>query len=228
MGNLSSVQSAPDDWPWVWAIRDVEVLDWKRNLSNEDILRTSTAQALPVEIMVGLYLGSAKEASDLHMLESFGITHVVNAAGDRQAGPRGEYADRGIEYLQLDGEDEEGYPMLDRHLQAAREFIGPARRTGRVLVHCAAGLNRSGVLVAAERMLSTRETVLETVAHCRRARGNMVLCNESFQEQLVALARADGRLGPAPGRPGSVVPETPSPPGAARERPAARSALDRL
>ena len=119
-----------------------------------------------------------------------------------------------------DGEDEEKYPMLDRHLQAARAFIGPARRTGRVLVHCAAGLNRSGVLVAAERMLSTRETVLETVAHCRRARGNMVLCNESFQEQLVALARAHGRLGPAP--------TPPSPPGAVRAKPAARSALDRL
>ena len=82
MGNRSSVQSAPDDWPWVWAIRDVEVLDWKRNLSNEDILRTSKAQALPVEIMDGLYLGSAKEASDFAMLESFGITHVLNVADD--------------------------------------------------------------------------------------------------------------------------------------------------
>ena len=144
--------------------------------------------------------------------------------------------------------------MLDRHLEAARNFIGPARRTGRVprrrvnqalsgrarrldsrvaqvLVHCAAGLNRSGVLVAAERMLSTPgETVLETVAHCRKQRGNMIVCNESFQAQLVALARTHDRLGPAPGEEGSVVPEpAPAPPEASRVngRPA-RAALDRL
>ena len=156
------------------------------------------------------------------MLESFGITHV-NAAAP-QAGPRGEYA-AAVRYLQLDGEDE-GASHARPPSPGCSRFIDPLT-DGRVLVHCAAGLNRSGVRGGGAHAVDA-ETVLETVAHCRRARGNMVLCNESFQEQLVALARADGRLGPAPGRPGSVVPETPSPPGAARERPAARSALDRL
>ena len=215
MGNLSSVQSAPDDWPWVWAIRDVEVLDWKRNLSNEDILRTSTAQALPVEIMDGLYLGSAKEASDLHMLESFGITHVVNAATDRQRGPVDEYARRGIEYLQLDGEDEEGYPMISKHLAAARAFIGPARRTGRVLVHCAAGLPL-GVLVAAERMLSTG----------RRSRDDGPLPQGAREHGAVQRATRSGRGAGAGARPPRA--RAPPPPrrgpsaagGALRARPA--------
>ena len=92
----------------------------------------------------------------------------------------------------------------------------------------ACALRDAGVLVAAERMLSTEESVLETVAGCRRRRGNMFLCNESFQAQLVALARARGRLGAAPGEAVSVVSESPPPPPSRRGDRPARAALDRL
>ena len=51
----------------------------------------------------------------------------------------------------------------------------------------------------------------------------MFLCNESFQAQLVALARTSGLLGPAPGQAGSAVADSPPPkppkppPGAPRD-----------
>jgi len=54
-------------------------------------------------------------------------------------------------------------------------------------------------------MLSERETVLVTIAHIRKRRGNAFLWNESFQEQLVQLARNEGLLGPKPGSAGSIV-----------------------
>ena len=223
MGNVfrRAEAEAAEDWPWVWALREPAALDWKDRCADDaERQRVHAQQRLPVEVAPGLLLASAKEAKSLRTLEALGVTHVLNAAGPFQRGPVEDYAARGIAYEELGGEDEEGYAMLESHLDAARAFVATARPDGVVLVHCAAGLNRSGVVVAAERMLSTREDVLSTVAHCRRRRGNMFLCNESFQAQLVALARTNGLLGPAPGREGSVVPDSPPPkpaPGAPRK-----------
>ena len=216
MGNVFRRADAPseaaEDWPWIWALREPAALDWKDRCKDVgEIQLVLGQQCLPVEVAPGLLLASAKEARSLATLEAFSVTHVLNAAGPLQRGPVDEYAARGIAFEELGGEDEEGYAMLESHLDAARAFVAKARPDGVVLVHCAAGLNRSGVVVAAERMLSTREDVLSTVAHCRRRRGNMFLCNESFQAQLVALARTSGLLGPEPGHEGSVVPKFPPP-----------------
>ena len=65
------------------------------------------------------------------------------------------------------------------------------------LIHCHAGINRSGVLATAHLMLAERLPVLEAVARVKEVRGN-VLCNHSFQSQLVQLARDNGLLGPQP------------------------------
>mmetsp|Transcript_3308 Transcript_3308/g.4825 ORF Transcript_3308/g.4825 Transcript_3308/m.4825 type:complete len:134 (+) Transcript_3308:49-450(+) len=105
--------------------------------------------------------------------------------------------------------------MLQEHLGGALELIADAQaKGGSAVVHCAAGINRSGVIVSAALMLGygNRDggadggmTVLEAVRACRVARGNCFLWNETFQEELVALARTEGRLGPKPGDPGSIV-----------------------
>ena len=68
-----------------------------------------------------------------------------------------------------------------------------------------------------KKMLADRMNVLEVVAHIRRQRGNMSLLNESFQAELVSLARIEGLLGPRGGEPGSRLPASGPPP---------RSALD--
>ena len=100
----------------------------------------------------------------------------------------------GIVTKEIAADDEEGFPILERHLPAVRAFVGSAREAGGAcLVHCVAGINRSGVLVAATHLLEQRSAVLHAVAHCRRQRGSCFLWNESFQEQLVALARREGR-----------------------------------
>lgn len=100
-------------------------------------------------------------------------------------------------YLQLNARDEIGYDIR-QHCDAASAFIQGARDVGGVcLVHCQAGVNRSGFLVVVEYMQSEQVAVLEAVRHCKRARGRILL-NRSFQIQLLQYARDHGLLGDAP------------------------------
>ena len=176
--------------PWVRAVR-------KAVQGSVDV----RPRDLPVEILPHLLLGDKKSASEPALLEAFGITHVCNAAG--KAGRQADhvlasYADANIEVLDINAEDEEGYPMLPKHRARAAAFFALAKaRGGRCLVHCVAGINRSGVLAASELMVHERLPVVEAVKRIKAIRGT-VLWNESFQEQLVVLARAEGLLGAAP------------------------------
>eukprot|EP00854_Cymbomonas_tetramitiformis_P020773 gene20773-24901_t len=181
-----------DDLPWILALRDPEILDWKRDLSTNEICTIARQQEkLPVAIAPYLYLGDRECARDLEQLGKEGITHiVVNVAGRAGANLDIDYGE--IEVLRREAKDEEGYPILARHLNETREFIATARKSNpeaRILIHCVAGVNRSAMLVASEIMLSQNKPVVETVALLRRRRGNFCLMNESFQTQLVAYAR---------------------------------------
>lgn len=186
---------------------------------------------LPVEIAPGLLLGDFQCACDLGRLQQLGVTHVLNLAAGETRHQSVPYSQVGIELMAVAAEDEEGYPMLSQHLEESRRFMAQA---GTCLVHCVAGLNRSGLVVAAQLMLTQRLTVLEAVQHCRRQRGALMLCNRSFQKQLIEFAHSQGLLGPAPGSPGAVVSEEapeelaapPPPPMGGRRR--YRTALDQL
>lgn len=262
MGNQTSSslkigREVEENWPYVWAIRDPEVLDWRsafvapppaststaeaevggtsspppptasnettasagasvlQRMSADDIQAMAIKQAqLPVEIASYLYLSDAKSVRDVPTLKKRGITHVLNVAGPSAKGPLADYENAGIEYLQIDADDEEGYDMLGLHLEEAQAFVAKARASegGKCAIHCHAGINRSGVLVAAIYMLDTNTDVLGAVAHCRMQRGNAFLWNHSFQSSLVALARERGLLGARPGDEGSRVPNAAPPP----------------
>lgn len=206
MGNSNS-HPEPSLWPYLWALRDPEVLDWKAGLSPEAVSERSLKQRdLPVEVSPGIFLSDARNAHDIGKLRERSITHVLNCAGIPARGPRADYEEAGIQYCEIEAEDEEGYPMLSRHLKEARRFIQTCRIAGgRVVVHCMAGINRSGVIVCAEKMLSERMHVLDVVGEVRAARGNLCLVTYTFQEELVALARREGLLGPPPGQDGCRV-----------------------
>ena len=80
-------------------------------------------------------------------------------------------------YLQLDAVDDIGYDMK-QHCAAVSAFVSAARAFGGCcLVHCQAGINRSGFLVAAEVMVGAHLPVLEAVRRCKRARGCVLLSN---------------------------------------------------
>ena len=215
------------DHPFVWALRKPAVLDWAKGLSDEaQREHVKRMFKLPVDVVPGeVYLGDAVCARDVARLSALGITHVLNAAGAAAAAPRAAYEAAGIETLVIEAKDEPGYPMLVEHLDESRAFVARAKAGGgAVLVHCVQGLNRSGVLVAAEVMLSQRRTVLDAVKHVRARRGNDAVSNKTFQRDLVDLARREDLLGAPPGEPDSVVAESPPPrpatvdPGASERR----------
>ena len=91
--------------------------------------------------------------------------------------------------------------MLSQHLERCRAFYAECKSTenGKMVIHCQAGINRSGVITAAIYMLEEQMHVLDVVKHIRRRRGNCYLWNVSFQKQLIALAKKNGLLGPKPG-----------------------------
>ena len=160
---------------------------------------------LPCQILPHLLLGDMACASHLTQLKQRGVTHVLNMAGEdaRLADDHGLHS---VEYLEVAAMDLAGYDIL-QHWPAAAAFIQRAFDAGGLcLVHCAAGINRSGFVACAELMLRERLTVLEAAARVRAARG-VVLLNESFRRQLLELAQEHALLGTLPpscGKPGVV------------------------
>ena len=229
VGGASKATSAAseEDWPWVWAIRDPEQLDWKRGLEDEpEVLARISKQQSPLPVPLDLFAGddnqraltvpsASREKSFLwlgdaacarhaaRLRHDIGITHIVNCADacNHHYDLNQTYADLGITVLRLEAEDEPGFPMLAKYLDRVQRFVADAEsqeESTKVMIHCTAGINRSGVLVAALVMLKYRISVLDTVRHIRRRRGNSFLWNETFQEDLVALARTHGLLGDTP------------------------------
>ncbi len=212
--SASRYDSITDDWSWVYGIRETSLLDWRMDLSDDEIMQRYQMQRdLPVEIMDCLYLGSAKSVQNIPLLQSLGITAVLNVAGSvaLKSDNFGKLLEtHGIIYKQIDAKDELSYPLLDTHWKEAYEFIQSTTtddKRGKVVVHCVAGINRSALIAAASYMNETQSSVLQTVKHVRMQRGNMALSNEGFQQQLVAMARLQNLLGKKPGDLGCVIEE---------------------
>ena len=212
--SASRYDSITDDWPWVYGIRETSLLDWRMDLSDDEIMQRYQMQRdLPVEIMDCLYLGSAKSVQNIPLLQSLGITAVLNVAGSvaLKIDNFGKLLEtHGIIYKQIDAKDESSYPLLDMHWKEAYEFIQSTTnddKKGKVVVHCVAGINRSALIAAAYYMNETQSSVLHTVKHVRRQRGDMALSNEGFQQQLVAMARLHNLLGEKPGDFGCLIEE---------------------
>lgn len=72
------------------------------------------------------------------------------------------------------------------HLLA--DFVNSARKVGPTLVHCQAGLNRSGIVTALA-LIKNGMTANDAIAQMRKARGPDVLCNPWFVTWLQALGK---------------------------------------
>ena len=206
---LSSLRVQENDWMYIEAIRKPQYLDWRQHIVNEEE-RRQVVQAQnrpPLQIMEDVFLSGATGMLDTQRLKQLGITHVLNAAGKQGTTTLdASFSCDHMIYKVIEASDRQGYAMLEYHLEECREFIASCRsQGGKCVVHCQAGANRSGVIVAAEMMLTQQKALLDVVYHCRKQRGNTFLCNQSFIEELVALARTENLLGPPPGTPGCIV-----------------------
>jgi protein-tyrosine phosphatase len=73
-------------------------------------------------------------------------------------------------------------------VNAIASWVNVCRRSGPVLVHCQAGLNRSA-LVAARALMLDGMTGAEAVALLREKRSSAVLCNPAFKSWLLSPER---------------------------------------
>ena len=183
--NATTATSEPTsaELPYIWAIRDPTILDWRNDKYNPadpeaeaafNKQRRANQANLPVSIgepTTGLFLGDAKCARNIERLNELGINCIINVASEasKNYDLDTDYLKSGINILRLSAEDEEGFPMLELHLKTVMDQINKWKavtdKQRNCLVHCTAGINRSGVLVAALLMEQEQMTVLDVVRH---------------------------------------------------------------
>ena len=130
-------------------------------------------------------------------LERHPIEAVLVCMGsDAAAAVAKDFEKRKLTYLGLKGcVDEEGYPLLELHFKTSCAFIqaqlAAAAPNGCVLVHCKEGKNRSATICVAYLVAQERMPLTQAVLHVWSQRP-IVLDNQSFVEQLIDLALAEG------------------------------------
>ena len=200
-------------WAWIKATNDI--------LTNPPYKEPQ----LPVQLLPWLWLSdeynSVRQIDKLLELE---VTHVLTTntmqRGDLER-IRLRLQQVGISHHAIDAHDENGYDMIGLHWEECKQFFETARNhpKGKLVVHCLAGMNRSGLMAAAAMLtlggekdnngssVSERDapeskrlkdtSLLNVVKILKRKRG-MILTNLSFQKQLCDLAAREGMLGERP------------------------------
>ncbi len=146
------------------------------------VLQQATATAAPTCLLPGLYLSGAVEASSLHLLRYYGITHVLNATEDLLL-PEETQSFVGMRIPLRDVEEEDISP----YFAPAATFIDSALETGGgVLVHCHAGRSRSCSLVLAW-LMTRRKWTLKQALEFLHDRRPQAAPNAGYLQQLSAL-----------------------------------------
>ncbi|MCI4384644.1 hypothetical protein PGIGA_G00041120 [Pangasianodon gigas] len=126
-----------------------------------------------------------RTATDLALLKTLRVTHIVNAAHGPAHIDTGSafYSDSHIQYHGVEAPDSRDF-NLSVFFNATADFIHTAltRDSSKVLVHCARGVSRSATLVLAYLMIYERLTVAEAIEAVRGYRN--ILPNVGFLEQL--------------------------------------------
>ena len=133
--------------------------------------------------------------------ENFQFTHVINLAASEPTirPPPGAYESRGVGYTEIYAEDTQGYNILQHFDQVAAILDDARDNGGRVLIHCQAGVNRTGTLAIAyyvsrnvQQVIQWDEggeteevlcNLLDVAEYIRRARGR-ICTNDAFQRQV--------------------------------------------
>lgn len=146
------------------------------------VLQQAMATAPPTCLLPGLYLSGAVEASSLHLLRYYGITHVLNATEDLLL-PEETDSFTGMRIPLRDVEEEEITPYFSH----ASSFIDSALSSGGgVLVHCHAGRSRSCSLVLAW-LITRRRWSLKKAMEFLLEKRPQAAPNAGYLQQLSAL-----------------------------------------
>jgi len=137
------------------------------------------------EILEGqLFVSSMWAARDHH--RSFGITHVLCVADEAFGAVKGnEVVVADFDGMDLEDDGSSGLAYcLPHHVAFIDEaFSAP---TGRCLVHCRLGVNRSGVVVVAYLMARRGMTYVDALAHAKERRPGLEL-HPRYDEKMRAM-----------------------------------------
>ena len=129
------------------------------------------------EVLPGLFIGSAKDSTNLEELRRNGITHIVSVHDNAKK----EF--REMRYLILHLADNE-HQNMTKYIREVNDFIHSARLgNGRVLVHCIHGISRSPFFVLVYLCATCNASLDEAHKVLRGARA-IVRPNPGFMAQL--------------------------------------------
>ncbi|XP_065209691.1 dual specificity protein phosphatase 10-like isoform X3 [Planococcus citri] len=150
--------------------------------SKDDRHQTDIDSHPASRVLPYLYLGNAKDAADLSLLQRLGITRVLNVTSQIP----GYHEQSGITYKQLPANDS-GHQNLKQYFEQAFEFIEEARKSNNsVLVHCQAGISRSPTIVIAYVMKYRQLSMIEAYKLVKSTR-SIISPNLNFMGQLLEL-----------------------------------------
>jgi len=121
--------------------------------------------------------GSQDVAADLKILQSYGVTHVLNLA----TGVENFYPEQ-FTYLHMDVLDLIDEPILKRFDNAFR-FIDEGRKGGCVFIHCNAGVSRAATFTIGYLMQTEKISLREAFTYVKSKR-EKIQPNAGFLEQL--------------------------------------------
>ena len=187
------MDSTTTPWAWIKAVNDI--------ITNPPFQEPTL---FPIQLKPWLYLSDVMSLSKEDRLMDLGITHVLTTNKMTYLEQLEKRLKRmGIIHCVVEGEDEIGYDMIGNHWETCKEFIHQAKHPpfGKIVVHCAAGQNRSALIVAAALLTLDEEnekpTLLQVIKYLKAKRG-IVLTNLSFQKQLCIFAAEHDCLGEKP------------------------------
>jgi hypothetical protein len=118
----------------------------------QEVQASRRPAVLPDEVSPGVYVGPKESGYDREMLRNLGITHILICCTDL---PAIHLDDTTLLYHRIAIRDSLAQPVLP-YLPSARKFITMALgKKEKILVHCNAGVSRSGA-VAVDWMMHTR------------------------------------------------------------------------
>lgn len=133
------------------------------------------------EIEEGLYLGSLDAAQNRALLHENGVTHVLSILDTFHYYSTIE----GLKYHKIMLPDSPGADILS-HVPEALTYISNSLKTGKILVHCAAGVSRSASIVIAYVMV-TRGLAFEDAKMYVKSKRGCIWPNMGFQRQISSI-----------------------------------------
>ena len=140
------------------------------------------------EVYPRIFMSGYGPAKEWENFEKFSITHVLTVT---------PYADRhfekdGVKYLVFEDISDNSEQSIIQYFEQSNAWIKEVlteNDTNKVLVHCAAGISRSGAFICAYMIWDGQMTVMDALKKGRAQRG-MFHPNKNFEKQLLVFEQA--------------------------------------